>query len=190
MFSASMIAGDIMFRALHGSPALLFRGCLAAGEMKEEADFLIGPVVDEAAERFELADGPFLWLAPSALEVSRRYANTFLSRLEPTLMLPYRVPLNDGRNIKTHAFNYFGVFRKADVRAETRRRLLEAFGGEPLAPSVRIKKPNIARFLDYVERVATDGRWKKKHLVLCRPNWEDLSPSQRMKLLFNGIDWA
>lgn len=93
MLSASLIAGNIMVEAAEGTPALLFRGCLAAGEIKEEVDFLIGPAIDEAAERCEQADGPFFWLAPSALEVTQSYADTFPDRIEPTIMVPYSVPL-------------------------------------------------------------------------------------------------
>jgi hypothetical protein len=183
MLSASMIAGEIVFDAVHGSPALLFRGCLAAGEMTEEADFLIGPAVDEAAECFERAQGPFFWLAPSALEISKRYAETFPDRLEPTVMLPYAVPLNNGSSTTTHAFTYFGLTTEANARAETRRRVLEAFGDDPLAADVGIKRRNAASFLDYVEAVASAGDWKKGRFILRRPDWEDLSPSQRMKLL-------
>jgi hypothetical protein len=194
MLSASMIAGNIMFDALYGSPTLLFRGCMAAGEMKEEVDFLIGPAVDEAAERFEKADGPFLWMAPSALDISQRYADTYMDRIEPMIMLPYTVPLNDGSESKTSAFSYFTLGhdiheREVERRTETRRRLLEAFGRDPLAPGVRSKKQNTLLFLDHLEDIANAGNWREENLTVRLPEWEDLSPSQKLQLLGRGIRW-
>jgi hypothetical protein len=192
MLSASMIAGNIMLEALDEAPTLLFRGCMAAGEMKEEVDFLIGPAVDEAAERFEKADGPFLWMAPSALDISQRYAETYHDRLEPMIMLPYTVPLNDGSDIKTYSFTYFGLDWMEDInkgkrRAEMRRRLLEAFGQDPLSPNVRKKKQNTLRFLDYVDDIASAGGWREEKLTWRKPDWDDLSPSQKKSLINHGI---
>lgn len=194
MLSASMIAGDIMFDALYGSPTLLFRGCIAAGEMKEDVDFLIGPAVDEAAERFEKADGPFLWMAPSALDINQRYADTYMDRIEPMIMLPYTVPLNDGSKIKSSTFSYFSLGYETDEkegerRAETRRRLLEAFGRDPLTPSVSSKKQNTLLFLDHLEAIANAGSWREEETIIRLPEWDDLSVSQKLQLLGRGIRW-
>lgn len=192
MLSASMIVGDIMLDALYGSPTLLFRGCMAAGEMKEDVDFLIGPAVDEAAERFEKADGPFLWMAPSALEINQHYADTYMDRIEPMIMLPYIVPLNDGSKVKTSTFSYFSLGHGTDKkegerRAETRRRLLEAFGRDPLGPSVRSKKQNTLSFLDQLEDIANAGSWREEKITVRQPpEWEDLSLSQKLRLLGHG----
>ena len=57
---------------------------------------MIGPAVDEAAERFELSDGPLFWMAPSALAVNERYSATFFEKIEPTSMVRYAVPMNNG----------------------------------------------------------------------------------------------
>lgn len=65
MYSATWIAGSIMAEALSGELPLLFRGCIGAGLMKMDGDFLIGPAVDETASQFELSDGPFFWLSDS-----------------------------------------------------------------------------------------------------------------------------
>jgi hypothetical protein len=194
MLSASMIAGNIMLDALYGSPTLLFRGCIAAGKMKEEVDFLIGPAIDEAAERFEKADGPFLWMAPSALDINQRYADTYMDRIEPIIMLPYIVPLNDGSKINTSTFSYFSLGYEIDEkqgerRAETRRRLLEAFGHDPLTPSVSSKKQNTLLFLDHLEDIANAGSWREEKITVRLPQWEDLSTSQRLQLLRRGIRW-
>jgi hypothetical protein len=151
---------------------------------------LIGPAVDEAAERYETADGPFLWMAPSALEISRLYAQTFLDRVEPVIMLPYPVPLNNGNIVQTNTFTYFQLSREADARAETRRCLLQAFGEDPLTPKVRAKKQNTALFLDYIEETMRDEGRMRDERIFRLPEWDDLSPSQRIKLLIRGIKWG
>jgi len=189
MFSAAMIAGQIMYNALHGTPAFLFRGCIAAGKMKEQADFLIGPAVDEAAERFEVAAGPFLWLAPSALAVHERYEDTFNDRLEPAIMLPYKVPLKNGKKAKTQAFTYFGIINSRDWREALKQRLLTSFGTEPLRPDIKAKKQNAAKFLAHIERIARSGKYMKNRNPTRLPNWEDLSPNQKISLLIKGIHW-
>ena len=187
MLSASLIAGSIIWDALYGSPVLLFRGCLAAGEMKEESDFLIGPAVDEAAERYETADGPFLWLAPSAIDIRNRYAETYMDRIEPTIMLPHTVPLKNGDSVETLTYTYFQLTRETDARAETKRRLMQAFGEGPLTPNVKTKKKNIAAFLNHVERIAKDKSWMREDITYRRPEWKDLSVSQKLQLASLGI---
>jgi len=193
MESATMIAGEIMLEAIQGSPKFLFRGCLAAGEMNTDVDFLIGPAVDEAASRFEKADGPFLWLAPSALDINQHFAETFPhdNRLEPFIILPYSVPLNDGSSIKTLTYNYHGIIGEADKRAELHRRILEAFGGNPMNRKVRAKRRNVKKFLSYVDRFARSGKWMKQFQHPFRlPEWNDLSPNQKMTLMIHEICWA
>ena len=64
MFSATWITGLIMRRALEGDLPLLFRGCLGAGLMKMEGEFLIGPAVDQTASLFEKADLFSEWPPP------------------------------------------------------------------------------------------------------------------------------
>ena len=61
--------------------------------MRIDGNFLIGPAVDETASLFELADGPFFWMSPSALELSDEFAETFPDQIEPGLMIRYPVPL-------------------------------------------------------------------------------------------------
>jgi hypothetical protein len=183
--SGVMIAGSIMSDALGRTPTLLFRGCVATGRIKEDTDFLIGPAVDEAAERFEKADGPFLWLAPSALDVCRRYEATFLERIEQTLMVPYRLPLNNGASAKTRVFTHFYVAQDKEARMKIRQRILEAFGNQALAPSVGRKRENVVKFFEHMERIIVSGRWKKNRPAFRWPDWEDLSPAQRLRLVMH-----
>jgi hypothetical protein len=187
ILSASLIAGHIVMEGIRGSPPVLFRGCIAAGEMKEESDFLIGPAVDEAAEWHEKADGPFIWLTRSSLEIKSQYEDTFGDRLEPGIMLPYSVPLNDGTKIDTLTFTYFNPGREAESRAETSRHILRAFGQAPLAREVKRKKRNTHLFLKSLERIVRSGTLAANNRTSRLPNWNDLSFDQKMSLLKHGV---
>lgn len=190
MLSAGLIAGNIMVEAAEGTPALLFRGCLAAGELKEDIDFLIGPAIDEAAERCEQADGAFLWLAPSALNVTEMYAETFPERLEPTIMVPYAVPLNTGGRVKTQAFTYFGLTKSQDSRISGCRKVLQAFGSGKLPTAVEQKRRHTHRFMRHIDMMAESGDWMRRPFSLRRPAWHDLSHSQRKSILLRcGLHW-
>jgi hypothetical protein len=83
LHSACLIAGDIIDEAASGTPAFALRGCLAAGALRIDGNFVIGPAVDEAAHWFEQAEGAFFWLTDSAMAVNNRYAETFIDRLDP-----------------------------------------------------------------------------------------------------------
>jgi hypothetical protein len=187
MLSASIIAGSIMMEACRKSPQILFRGCLATGFMKEDVDFLIGPAVDEAAERFEKAHGPFLWLAPSALEITQEYAETYMDRIEPNILVSYSVPLNDGSHVKTQAFNFL-IHNEPERRDETRHNLLAAFGSN-LSSDAKIKKQNITSFLNHIEHMAVTGSWMNEDFILRLPEWTDLSTSQRLQIVAHGFHW-
>ena len=189
MHSAAMIAGTIMYEAISDSPALLLRGCIAAGKMTEDSDFLIGPAVDEAAERFEAADGPFLWLAPSALAITRKYSVTYSDRLVPWILVPYTLPLNDGTFRRTHVFNYFGVNSRELERERVAQLVLNGFGRSRITVSVKRKKDNAAKFLAHVARIDRRGKWRIQEATTL-PEWNELSPSQQLRLLLRGICWA
>jgi hypothetical protein len=176
---ASDIAGMLSHEALSGEPRLLLRGCVSAGYLAANDNFLIGPAIDEASEFFERADGPFIWLAPSAMEVSNRHSETFLERLTPFLMLPYRVPLKSGKRIETLAFSHFCVTSRtwsADrdaVLHELRR------GGQETAR----KLAHTRRFFRHLDRVRTTEEWKAFLTLPREPNLDDLTPRQRLATL-------
>jgi hypothetical protein len=186
MFSATMIARDIILEALRSTPPLLFRGCIATGEMSESSDFLIGPAVDEAAERYEKADGPFLWLSESALEIERRFADTYNERLEPALMIPYRVPMSDGTRVHTQALNYYGITSDAAFRSKIRSLILQAYGSTALPEAVRRKRVNTLKLLHHVDRLSKVRAWRMWR-PLQRPRWTDLTTGQRLMFIAHGI---
>jgi hypothetical protein len=185
MMSASWIGGLMMAEALEGEMPLLFRGCLGAGWMKVEGDFLIGPAVDETASLFEQADGPFFWMSPSALAINDRYADTFGDRIEPGLMIRYPVPLKKGNSIETMVHVYYGVKCPAARWAQTRAAIDAAFGPRPLHRRVKSKYVNTQAFLNRVEEVALHDKEVKSGSVRV-PFWEDLTQSQRMQILKRG----
>jgi hypothetical protein len=57
---------DFILRMLESGTPLAYRGAIAFGEYEISENFLLGPAVDEAASVHEIADGAFIWLAPSA----------------------------------------------------------------------------------------------------------------------------
>jgi len=190
MYSATWIAAWIIREALQGELPLLFRGCLGAGLMRLDGDFLIGPAVDETASLFEKADGPFFWLSPEALAINDEFSDTFHERLEPTLMVRYHVPLNDGRQSESLVHNYFGIRESPEQWSETRLRIDNAFGTKPLDQMVLSKYSNANGFLDHVESLAQTQRgiYPTNYRL---PYWEDLTSGQRFQILkHNGFDDA
>jgi hypothetical protein len=153
MLSASLIASTMIDNAIHGSPSLLFRGCLAAGFMMIDDDFVIGPAVDEAAELFELSEGAFFWMAPSAMKINDTYCESFVDRIDPALMIRYPVPLKDGTAPATLVFNHFGLTRPVAGWSTTCQKILQAFGDENVGSDIKRKRQNIATFLDHVTRL-------------------------------------
>ena len=163
---------------------MLFRGCLGAGQMRIEGDYLIGPAVDETASLFEKADGPFFWMSPSALALNDEFAETFSDRIEPGLMIRYPVPLKQGRQ-ETLVHAYFGI--RSRHWPQTRLKIQSAFG-ENLDRSVRRKLTNTVAFLNHVEEVARAEAGTGR-VAFRMPYWDDLTYSQRFQILKNcGFD--
>jgi hypothetical protein len=153
MLSASLIASTMIDNAIHGCPSLLFRGCMAAGLMMVDGDFVIGPAVDEAAELFELSEGAFFWMAPSAMKINDTHCENFVDRIEPNLMIRYPVPLKDRAAPITLVFNYFGLTRPVAGWTTTCQKILQAFGDENVRGNIKEKRQNMVTFLDHVTRV-------------------------------------
>jgi hypothetical protein len=128
MLAAVWIAASMIDFALRGFPPFLFRGCMAAGRVSIDGDFLIGPAIDEAAELYERSDGPFFWMAPSALRINDSYADTFVERIEGSLMIRYPVPMKNGVAEQTLAHDHFINGPTEDRAALTRVRMISAFG--------------------------------------------------------------
>lgn len=186
MLSAALIASHLTNSALDGTPPLLFRGCMAAGRMNIDGDFMIGPAVDEAAGLFEQSDGPFFWMAPSALQIVDEYADTFIERIEPSLMIRYPVPMKDGTIAPTIVHHYFGFgfTLNYDKWVHKREKVIQAFGTES-RPDILRKRRNAVAFLDYVShKAATEGAISS--ISSRKPYLEDLTSDQRISILNAG----
>lgn len=138
-------------------PTLLFRGCIAAGPVYFDDDYLIGAAVDEAAQYMDEADGAFVWFLPSAsrllnLEYWDKGAITF------------GVPMHGGRTIEVPVVNPFVALEDPERRAELADTMLATFtdpkrlGGRAPSPELLAKMQNTKRFLDFAQRVMTEGR--------------------------------
>lgn len=190
MLSAVLIASHLMDSALDGTPPLLFRGCVAAGRMNIDGDFMIGPAVDEAAGFFEQSDGPFFWMAPSALHIVDEYAETFFDRIEPIYMIRYPVPMKNGTTMPTLVHHYFGLRRNLnhDKWVLKRRRLIQAFGTE-LRPDIVRKRHNAVAFLDHVSQIAATASPFTSMSFPRNPYLEDLTHNQIISIVLKaGVD--
>ena len=63
MISAMMVDGS--------GPSLVYRGAVSVGDFFHDDRFLIGPVIDEAAEHEKLPNAGIVWPSPSAHDVVR-----------------------------------------------------------------------------------------------------------------------
>lgn len=187
MLSAVLIASQLMDSALDGTPPLLFRGCMAAGRMNIDGDFMIGPAVDEAAGFFEQSDGPFFWMAPSALHIVDEYAETFFDRIEPIYMIRYPVPMKNRTTMSTLVHHYFGLglTLNHDRWVRKRQKIIQVFGTELRRDIVR-KRNNAVAFLDHVSQIAATAGPFTSMSFPRKPYLEDLTHNQIISILHNG----
>jgi class 3 adenylate cyclase len=93
---AAHLAAVLQRRALVGTPALAYRGCISLGGFGMTDRFVIGEAVDEAAAFEKLPQGAFVVLGPSALDVPHLARDTGISPL-----MPYDVPLKGQKLLAT-----------------------------------------------------------------------------------------
>lgn len=86
-----------MIRNLAGSSLpLIYRGCIAVGNLAIQENFVVGQAVDEAAEWFERSDASLVWLVPSARSAVDFVSNYFFE---------WPVPLKGGGSLRTLVLN-------------------------------------------------------------------------------------
>jgi hypothetical protein len=140
-------------RALGTTPAFLFRGAISFGEVAHEDNFFVGRAVDEAAEYMNLAQGAFLYLAPSALRA-------LASDREPP-GYAFDVPLKAGGAFETRCIvppDCFGGSTAA--RASAMGNFERAFG-DTSQIDVQLKRQNTMRFLKHLDE--TSLRLEREH---------------------------
>lgn len=144
-FAADIVA-RMIGKAASELPTLAYRGVIAFGEYIFEDNFFVGPAIDDAAGAMDVAQGAFVWLAPSAYDALRN--GTVPVHLP---MLPYDIPLKGGDRFSSYAIAPFAQQASREVVDTAIRQLLETFDVQTL--DVRIKQQNTRTFLDEAKRL-------------------------------------
>lgn len=87
-------------------PSLVYRGVVSVGSFAIDETFILGPAVDEAAELMDLADGPFVWLSPSAGRL-KHVIREAKDDMWDEMTVRYPVPLKGGRVLPSSVLNPF-----------------------------------------------------------------------------------
>jgi hypothetical protein len=144
----------ILLTAALCDPPLTYRGVVTFGRFAIDENFLLGPAVDEAADLMDLADGPFVWLAPTSLWLPHRLTERKAPRWN-TVAVPYSVPLKEGRTIRTRVVNPFAYSANPGQRQRIEGNILGALVSPKI--DVFVKRDNTQQFFERVavmERIA------------------------------------
>lgn len=133
------------------NPALVYRGVVTCGQFAIDRNFLLGPAVDEAASLIDLADGPFVWLAPSANQLPHAIRHL---KDDPwqKMKLKYDVPLKGGQKLPTRVLNPLAFCRGEEDRKRTERSMLAAMASNRI--DVVVKRGNALTLFDRIRRDA------------------------------------
>jgi hypothetical protein len=137
-----------------------YRGAVSVGKFAIDETFLLGPAVDEAAELMDLADGPFVWLAPTAFHLGSFGGSTGVDW--ERLALKYAVPLKEGRRLQSRVLNPFYSCSKEE-RPTAEKNLLARLNGTRV--DVLVKRHNAREFFGKIrarERLAEIAKKEKK----------------------------
>ena len=150
--SACLCVGYLLRKAATLEVPLAFRGVVTVGDAIVDGDgddIYFGPAIAEASSLYELADGAFVWLTPKAasLPPGRSVA-------KHRSVVPFTVPLKDGRSIDTLVVNPF-IDVVSTAFPEIRAGIARAMAGDRL--DIAIKRQHTLRFLDRV--AATESTW-------------------------------
>jgi hypothetical protein len=140
-------------------PALIYRGAVTAGDFAIDKHFLLGPAIDEAAELMEMADGPFVWLAPSA----DRLKHTIREARKDAwgeMAIRHSVPLKGGRRLPTRVLNPF-VFCTAKERQAVEASIDRRMTSSKI--DVLVKRGNWREFLGEIKRRERMKEYVAKH---------------------------
>lgn len=138
---------SILCRAVQQPPELAYRGCVAVGEFAVLENFLTGPAIDEATEHHQLADGAFVYLAPSALGA---VCHVDARNLE-IVTLKFRVPLTNGCQFETRVINPFSSLVDHAKHEAFRESLIQTFNDSN--PTVAVMNQNTQSMLQRAMRV-------------------------------------
>jgi hypothetical protein len=141
-------AATVLAGALETPPHFAYRGCVTFGQFEIDGPFLLGPAIDEAASCYEVANGAFVWLTPSAKAV---FEATDKGRPALSPLVRYEVPLKGGASFDSWVVSPFASVDTPERRATIASKMLATFDKDTRLPlDVQIKKQNTMRFLEYV----------------------------------------
>jgi hypothetical protein len=169
---------------LQGQPGLVLRGCITFGYYEhnttETGSFIVGPAVDDAAEKVEISQGAFVWLHPEAAELYR-YAvrvqrktvrllhkrndrqelleGSKKSLCEPIMVDPYDVPLKGGGRLRCPVLNPLAFHNTREKRQAVFRKYEDAMSSNQL--DVLLKRQYTMEFLKAAEEA------RRKYLTSC-----------------------
>jgi hypothetical protein len=137
---ASYLSSHVLALAAEQPPALALRGSIAFGDYLINDNFIVGRAVDDAASHMDLAEGAFVWLAPSARQLVPR-AKLSWSKF----LLPHRVPMKGGGSYLTPVVVPFASSDSDEERDKVSLAILGTFTSGNM--SIEIKRQNTTRFL-------------------------------------------
>lgn len=152
--AASQAVARIMRTAALGPKPLAYRGAIAVGSFSIDYPFIVGPAIDEAASLMELANGAFVWLAPSATTEDAIYESDKDDR--QLLEMPWRVPLKGGALYQTRCVNPAVGCLVPEEWPRVRSALLTSMSKPKL--ELALKYQNTWAFIDELERRAERQR--------------------------------
>jgi hypothetical protein len=154
---------------------------MSHGAVLIDEDFVVGEAVDEAAAWMEEADGAFIWLTPSAVNL---YNTGFPERIaEGSVTFEYEIPLKGGRKIRTLAVNPVAGYPLGDSASQVEslpqllaKKMSLAFERPRgnMSVDVMIKKQNTEAFLN-----AATAHWTAivdREAALRRQVWGGVDP--------------
>jgi hypothetical protein len=127
-------------------PTIVYRGIVTAGMFTIQKNLLLGPAVDEAADLMDVADGPFVWLSPTA----RRLKHFMLEQGEDDwerLTLKHPIPLKGGQRLPTRALNPFAHCSTGEQKT-AKRNLLRRMDSNHI--DVCVKRGNAEKFFEAI----------------------------------------
>lgn len=136
-----IVVANVLGLAAKSRPSLCYRGAIAVGEYHLERNFLVGRAIDRAAALMDIADAGIVWVDPSAVPAD----------FAGGCMVPYDVPLRDGRTVRSLAVNPFGAM-DSDAYEEIAEGIVASFereSADTVSIDVAIKKQHTLRFLEH-----------------------------------------
>jgi hypothetical protein len=147
---AGDFASEVVRAAADGPIPLALRGAIAFGQFMMQAQSMLGPAVDEAAECEKLAEAAIVYCAPSALQVLEELR----APLRPGPFVHWGVPLRGGRAYETFAVAPWD--RDADVTSTVWTAIKDTFDRRRM--DVELKRQRTQQFLRHAQALFEEDR--------------------------------